>query len=66
MLLAIGGKGMMIVATDYFTKWFEDEPMTTTTQTDIDRFIWKNIIYRSVSHTPLSPTMVNSLWAKTW
>ncbi|KAM1815857.1 hypothetical protein ACFX12_000329 [Malus domestica] len=46
MLPAAEGKGMMIMATDYFTKWVEAEPMTTTTQTDIKRFIWKNIICR--------------------
>ncbi|KAM0963905.1 hypothetical protein EV1_022701 [Malus domestica] len=41
---AIGGKCMMIMATDYFTKWVEAESMTTTTQLDIERFIWRNII----------------------
>ncbi|KAM1435410.1 hypothetical protein ACFX2I_043364 [Malus domestica] len=34
------------VATDYFTKYVEAEPMATTIQTDIERFIWRNIIYR--------------------
>ncbi|XP_068344200.1 uncharacterized protein [Pyrus communis] len=29
-----------------FTKWVEAEPMTTTTQTDIKRFLWRNIICR--------------------
>ncbi|KAM1380243.1 hypothetical protein ACFX2I_021996 [Malus domestica] len=43
---AARGKGMMIVATDYFKKWVEAEPITTTTQMDIKRFIWKNIICR--------------------
>ncbi|KAM1579514.1 hypothetical protein ACFX1Z_040946 [Malus domestica] len=43
---ATGGKGMMIVTTDYFGKWVEAEPMTTTTQADIERFIWRNIICR--------------------
>ncbi|KAM2080933.1 hypothetical protein ACFX1T_034636 [Malus domestica] len=43
---ATGGKDMMIVETDYFTKWVEAKPMTTTTQTDIKHFIWRNIIYR--------------------
>ncbi|TQD74465.1 hypothetical protein C1H46_039993 [Malus baccata] len=46
MPLTIGGKCMMIVATDYFTKWVEAKPMMTTTQTYIKRFIWRNIIYR--------------------
>ncbi|KAM1041137.1 hypothetical protein ACFX2C_030342 [Malus domestica] len=40
------GRGIMIVATDYFTKWIKAKPMTTTTMTDIERFIWKNIICR--------------------
>ncbi|KAM2938293.1 hypothetical protein FF1_038103 [Malus domestica] len=46
MLPATGGRCMMIVAIDYFTKWVEAEPTTTTTQTDINRFIWRNIICR--------------------
>ncbi|KAM2258494.1 hypothetical protein ACFX1S_003574 [Malus domestica] len=37
---------MTIVTTDYFTKWVEAEPMTTMAQTDIERFIWRNIICR--------------------
>ncbi|KAM2515665.1 hypothetical protein ACFX1W_027886 [Malus domestica] len=43
---AIRGRGMMIVATDYFTKWVEAEPKTTITQTNIEHFIWRNIICR--------------------
>ncbi|KAM2910618.1 hypothetical protein FF1_003471 [Malus domestica] len=43
MSSATGGKNIMIVVTNYFTKWFEAEAMTTTTQMDIERFIWKNI-----------------------
>ncbi|KAM1764361.1 hypothetical protein ACFX11_003622 [Malus domestica] len=46
MSLATRGKGMTIVTTDYFTKWVEAEPMTTMAQTDIERFIWRNIICR--------------------
>ncbi|XP_070664591.1 uncharacterized protein [Malus domestica] len=44
MLPATRGRGMMIVAIDYFTKWVEAEPKTTTTQMDIEHFIWRNII----------------------
>ncbi|KAM1052635.1 hypothetical protein ACFX2C_000209 [Malus domestica] len=43
---ATGDKGMIIVATDYFIKWIKAEPITTATQTDIEHFIWKNIICR--------------------
>ncbi|KAM1660756.1 hypothetical protein ACFX2K_003711 [Malus domestica] len=46
MPLATKGRCIIIVANDYFTKWVEVEPITTTTQTDIEHFIWKNIIYR--------------------
>ncbi|KAM1441345.1 hypothetical protein TB1_008587 [Malus domestica] len=58
------GRCMMIVATYYFIKWVEVEPMTTTTQTDIDRFIWRNIIYRFASLNPSSLTTAQNLWAK--
>ncbi|KAM2813787.1 hypothetical protein PS2_040687 [Malus domestica] len=47
---ATGGRCMMIVATDYFTKWVEAESMITTTQKDIERFIWRNIICRFDIH----------------
>ncbi|KAM2617769.1 hypothetical protein PS2_034501 [Malus domestica] len=46
MSFAIGGRGMIIMATDYFTKLVEAEPMTSITQTNIERFIWRNIICR--------------------
>ena len=44
MSSATWGRGMMIVATDYFIKWVEAEPMTTITLMDIEHFSWKNII----------------------
>ncbi|XP_068339032.1 uncharacterized protein [Pyrus communis] len=39
---SIRGRGMMIETTDYFTKWVKAKPITTTTQMDIEHFIWKN------------------------
>ncbi|CAL2247205.1 unnamed protein product [Prunus armeniaca] len=39
-------KEMMIVATDYFTKWIEAEALSSTKEADVERFIWKNIICR--------------------
>ena len=36
----------LIVAIDYFTKWVEEEPITTITEAKISSFVWKNIIYR--------------------
>ncbi|CAL8105103.1 unnamed protein product [Prunus armeniaca] len=37
-------KEMMIVATDYFTKWIEAEALSSTKVADVERFIWRNII----------------------
>ncbi|KAI5351238.1 hypothetical protein L3X38_004129 [Prunus dulcis] len=39
-------KEIMIVATDYFTKWIEAETISFTKEADVERFIWRNIIYR--------------------
>ncbi|CAL9004916.1 unnamed protein product [Prunus brigantina] len=39
-------KEMMIVATDYFTKWIEAEALSSTKEADMERFIWRNIICR--------------------
>ncbi|KAI5336927.1 hypothetical protein L3X38_016196 [Prunus dulcis] len=39
-------KEMMIVATDYFTKWIEAETLSSTKEADVERFIWRNIICR--------------------
>ncbi|CAL2229368.1 unnamed protein product [Prunus armeniaca] len=39
-------KEIMIVATDYFTKSIEAEPLSFTKEVDAERFIWRNIIYR--------------------
>ena len=36
----------LIVEIDYFTKWVEAEPMTTTTKAKVTSFVWKNIICR--------------------
>lgn len=37
---------MMIVSTDYFTKWVEAEALDSTKEDDITRFISKNTICR--------------------
>ncbi|CAL8990979.1 unnamed protein product, partial [Prunus brigantina] len=44
MPTAPANKEMMIVATDYFTKWIEAEALSSTKEADVERFIWKNII----------------------
>ena len=36
----------LIVAIDNFTKWVEEEPITTIIEAKISSFVWKNIIYR--------------------
>uniref|UniRef100_A0A2N9GIN6 Uncharacterized protein n=1 Tax=Fagus sylvatica TaxID=28930 RepID=A0A2N9GIN6_FAGSY len=43
---APGNRRWLIVATDYFTKWVEAEPLVHITDADSKRFIWKNIITR--------------------
>ncbi|CAL9010784.1 unnamed protein product [Prunus brigantina] len=46
MPTALANKEMMIVATDYFTKWIEAKALSSTKEADVERFIWKNIICR--------------------
>lgn len=46
LLTAPGGYKHLITATDYYTKWVEAEPLITITATDVERFLWKNIISR--------------------
>ena len=43
---ATGGRKFLIVATDYFTKWVEAEPLATITSKKIEEMVWKNIICR--------------------
>ncbi|KAH7840417.1 hypothetical protein Vadar_016551 [Vaccinium darrowii] len=43
---APGGFRHLITATDYFTKWVEAEPLIHITATEVEQFIWKNIISR--------------------
>ena len=39
------GHGFIILATDYFTKWVEAEPIQTVTQNAVVKFL-ENIVYR--------------------
>jgi hypothetical protein len=43
---APGNKKFLIVATDYFTKWVEAEPLAHIRDTDAKRFLWKNVVAR--------------------
>ena len=39
-------KKLLLVATDYFSKWIEAEAFSTIKDRDVTRFIWKNIVCR--------------------
>jgi hypothetical protein len=41
-----GGVRFAVVAVDYFTKWAEAETLSNITAKCIEKFLWKNIIYR--------------------
>lgn len=43
---AAGNRKYLLVATDYFTKWIEAEPLANIRDADMIRFIWKSIITR--------------------
>ena len=43
---ALGNKRFLIVATDYFTKWIEAEPLSHIRDVDAKRFLWKSVITR--------------------
>ena len=39
-----GNFRFLIVATDYFTKWVEAEPLAHIRESDAERIVWKSII----------------------
>ena len=39
-------KKLLLVATDYFSKWIEADAFSSIKERDVTRFIWKNIVYR--------------------
>nr|KYP58979.1 Pol polyprotein [Cajanus cajan] len=42
----------LLVAIDYFTKWIEACPLAKITTKNVQRFTWRNIIYRfGIPHT---------------
>ena len=43
---ATGKKKYLLVGTDYFTKWFEAEPLTNIRDVDTKKFVWKNVVTR--------------------
>ena len=44
--IALAQKKLLLVATDYFSKWIEAEAFSSIKDKDVTQFIWKNIIYR--------------------
>ncbi|XP_064941125.1 uncharacterized protein LOC135594645 [Musa acuminata AAA Group] len=43
---ASGQRKYIIVGVDYFTKWVEAEPLATTTEHQMEKFVWKNLVTR--------------------
>ncbi|XP_064992463.1 uncharacterized protein LOC103998586 [Musa acuminata AAA Group] len=43
---ASGQRKYIIVGVDYFTKWFEAEPLATITEHQVEKFVWKNLVTR--------------------
>ena len=39
-------KKLLLVATDYFSKWIEVEAFASIKDQDVTQFIWKNIVYQ--------------------
>ncbi|XP_065626490.1 uncharacterized protein LOC136066309 [Quercus suber] len=39
-----GNKKYLLVATDYFTKWVEAEPLANIRDVDAKKFLWRNIV----------------------
>ena len=39
-------KKLLLVATDYFSKWIEAEAFSSIKDRDVTQFIWKNIVCR--------------------
>nr|GEV79632.1 reverse transcriptase domain-containing protein [Tanacetum cinerariifolium] len=44
--IAPGGARFLVVAIDYFTKWAEAKPLTSTTGKHMERFVWEHIVRR--------------------
>ena len=43
---ATGNRWFVLVAVDYFTKWAEAEALANIRDTDVKKFVWKNIVIR--------------------
>ncbi|GLT99841.1 hypothetical protein SLE2022_172540 [Rubroshorea leprosula] len=58
-----GGCTFLVVAVDYFTKWIEAKPLSTTTERKIEEFLFNSILCSSAYLSELSPTMGHSFRA---
>lgn len=45
-LRATGSRRWLLVATVYFIKWVEAEPLASIKDTNVRRFVWKNIVMK--------------------
>ena len=43
---ATGNRHFVLVAVDYFTKWAKAEALANIRDTDVKKFVWKNIVTR--------------------
>ena len=51
----MGNKKYLLVGTDYFTKWVEEEPLANIRDVDAKRFVWKSIVTRfGIPHVLIS------------
>ena len=69
--LSIRQMKYLVVATVYFTKWIEDEPVAQITTHKIQHFVWKNIVSFGVSKrlvsdngTQFASQQLGKLWAE--
>ena len=44
--MALAQKKLLLVATDYFSKWIEVEAFASIKDKDVTQFIYKNIVFR--------------------
>lgn len=42
--ITLSQKNLFIMATNYFSKWIEVESLATIQESDVQKFIWRNII----------------------
>lgn len=44
--MALGQKVILLVVTDYFSKWAEAQDLSKITYTQVRKFLWVNVISR--------------------